>query len=101
MKALTLNEFIDNKIQQDDEFAQHYEREQIINNIAVMIANARKERHMTQSELAKKIGSKQSVVSRLESGSSSFIPSLETLVKVADALNMRLTLQLQAQKFWL
>ncbi|BCA93701.1 transcriptional regulator [Legionella antarctica] len=96
MKALTLNEFIDNKIQQDDEFARHYEREQIINNIAVMIANARKERHMTQSELAKKIGSKQSVVSRLESGSSAFIPSLETLVKVADALNMRLTLQLQA-----
>ncbi|USQ15527.1 helix-turn-helix transcriptional regulator (plasmid) [Legionella lytica] len=96
MKALTLNEFIDNKIKQDDEFAKHYEREQIINNIAVMIANARKERHMTQSELAKKIGSKQSVVSRLESGSSSFIPSLETLVKVADALNMRLTLQLQA-----
>ncbi|WP_058532891.1 helix-turn-helix domain-containing protein [Legionella saoudiensis] len=96
MKALTLNEFIDNKIKQDDDFAKHYEREQIINNIAVMIANARKERHMTQSELAKKIGSKQSVVSRLESGSSSFIPSLETLVKVADALNMRLTLQLQA-----
>ncbi|STO91547.1 helix-turn-helix domain-containing protein [Fluoribacter dumoffii] len=96
MKALTLNEFIDNKIKQDAEFAKHYEREQIINNIAVMIANARKERHMTQSELAKKIGSKQSVVSRLESGSSSFIPSLETLVKVADALNMRLTLQLQA-----
>ncbi|WP_415076959.1 helix-turn-helix domain-containing protein [Legionella sp.] len=44
----------------------------------------------------KKIGSKQSVISRLESGSSSFIPSLETLVKVADALNMKLTLQLQA-----
>lgn len=96
MKALTLNDFIHNKIEQDDEFAKHYEREQIINNIAVMIANARKERHMTQSELAKKIGSKQSVVSRLESGNSSFIPSLETLVKVADALNMRLKLQLQA-----
>ena len=96
MKALTLTDFIDNKIQQDPEFARHYEREQIINNIAVMIAHARKERHMTQSELAKKIGSKQSVVSRLESGNSSFIPSLETLVKVADALDMRLTLQLQA-----
>ena len=51
---------------------------------------------LEQIELAKKIGSKQSVVSRLESGSSAFIPSLETLVKVADALNMRLTLQLQA-----
>ena len=96
MKALTLNEFIDNKIQNDNEFAKHYEREQIINNIAVMIADARKERHMTQSELAKKMGSKQSVISRIESGSGSFIPSLETLVKVADALNMRLTLKLQS-----
>jgi ribosome-binding protein aMBF1 (putative translation factor) len=94
MKALTLNEFIDSKMQ-DDEFAKHYEREKIINNIAVMIASARKERHMTQSELAEKIGTRQSVISRLESGNSSFIPSLETLVKVADALNMHL-LQLQA-----
>ena len=95
MKALTLNDFINDKIKHNEEFARHYEREQIINNIAVMIANARKERHITQSELAQKIGTKQSVVSRLESGNGSFIPSLETLVKVADALNMRLTLQLQ------
>jgi transcriptional regulator with XRE-family HTH domain len=51
---------------------------------------------MTQSDLAKKIGSKQFVVSLLEIGSSAFIPSLETLVKVADALNMKLTLQLEA-----
>ncbi|SEG49489.1 hypothetical protein SAMN02746093_03153, partial [Legionella quinlivanii DSM 21216] len=56
MKALTLNEFIDDKIKQDEEFAKHYEREQIINNIAAMIVNARKKRHMTQSELANKIG---------------------------------------------
>ncbi|QDQ41203.1 helix-turn-helix transcriptional regulator (plasmid) [Legionella geestiana] len=96
MKALTLNEYIEDKIQQDVDFAAHYEREKIINDIAVMIANARKKRHMTQSELANKIGTRQSVISRLESGSSSFIPSLETLVKVADALNMHLKLQLQA-----
>ncbi|WP_327313451.1 helix-turn-helix transcriptional regulator [Legionella quinlivanii] len=38
----------------------------------------------------------QSVISRLESGNSSFIPSLETLVKIADALNMHLKLQVQA-----
>lgn len=96
MKALTLNDFINDKIKHDEEFSKHYEREQIINNIAVMIAKARKERHITQSELARKIGTKQSVVSRLESGNGAFIPSLETLVKVADALDMRLTLQLQA-----
>lgn len=95
MKVLTLNEFINDKLIRDNEFAIYYGREQIINNIAVMIAKARKERHMTQSELAQKIGSKQSVVSRLESGNSTFIPSLETLFKVASALNMHLNLQLQ------
>lgn len=96
MKLLTLNEFINNKTKEDKEFAKHYEREQIINNIAVMIVKARKERQMTQSELAKKIGTQQSVISRLESGTSAFIPSLETLVKVASALNMHLKLQLSA-----
>lgn len=45
MTAFTLNEFIDIKIQQNDEFARYYECEQSINNISVMIANALKERH--------------------------------------------------------
>ena len=79
MKALTLTDYVDNKLKTDAVFAEHYAREQIINNIAEMIVDARKTVHLTQSELAKKVGTTQSVISRIESGNSAFIPSLETL----------------------
>ncbi len=95
MKALTLTDYINKKLKKDPEFAAHYAREQIINNIAEMIVHARKTAHLTQSGLAKKIGTTQSVISRIESGSSAFIPSLETLVRIALALNMKLQLRLQ------
>ena len=95
MKALTLTNYIDKKLEADPEFSKHYAREQIINNIAEIIVDARKVGHLTQLELAKKVGTTQSVISRIESGNSAFIPSLETLVRIAAALNMKLQLQLQ------
>ncbi len=97
MRALTLTEFVSKQLKVDPEFSEHYAREQIINNIAEMIVEARKKVHLTQSELAKKIGTKQSVISRIESGNSAFIPSLETLIRIAAALNMKLQLEMQSQ----
>jgi len=44
----------------------------------------------TQKELAKKIGTKQPVISRLESGA--YNPSVKFLHRVADALNENLTI---------
>ena len=52
------------------------------------IIEKRLERGFTQAELAKKIGTKQSAISRLEGGS--YNPSLEFLHKVASALNTEL-----------
>ena len=95
MKSLTLTNYVDQKLKTDSEFAQHYAREQIINNIAEMIVNARKKIHLTQSALAQKVGTTQSVISRIESGHSAFIPSLETLLRIATALNMKLQLQMK------
>jgi len=94
MKALTLTDYINKKLQSDEQFVKHYAREQIINNIAEMIVDARKTTHLTQSELAQKVGTTQSVISRIESGDSAWIPSLETLFRIASALNMKLKLQL-------
>ncbi|MBU0531611.1 MAG: helix-turn-helix transcriptional regulator [Candidatus Uhrbacteria bacterium] len=47
---------------------------------------------MTQAALAKKVGTKQSAISRLESGT--YNPSVDFLKKVADALeaNLKVTL---------
>lgn len=95
MKARTLTDYVDKRLAADADFERYYAREQIINNIAEMIVDARQTVHLTQSELAKRVGTTQSVISRLESGNSAFIPSLETLVRVAAALDMKLQLQMR------
>ncbi|MFN3235365.1 MAG: multiprotein-bridging factor 1 family protein [Gammaproteobacteria bacterium] len=95
MKALTLTDYVKKRLESDAEFASHYAKEQLINDIAVMMVNARKTAHITQAQLAKKIGTTQSVISRIESGNSTWIPSLDTLVKIALALNMKLQLKLK------
>lgn len=60
--------------------------------LAEMIIEKRIQRGMTQAQLAKKIGTKQSAIARLESGS--YNPSIEFLNKVAVALNARLAVSL-------
>ena len=95
MKAFTLTEYISKKTNGDEEFASHYAREQVINNIAEMIVEARKDGCLTQSELAQKVGTTQSVISRIESGASSYVPSLDTLLKIAGAMHLKLQLQFQ------
>jgi len=55
------------------------------------IIEARMKKSLTQKELARKIGTKQSVISRLESGRAN--PSIVFLKKVAEALNTNLKIQ--------
>lgn len=57
-----------------------------------MIIEKRIERGMSQKELAKKIGTKQSAISRLESGS--YNPSISFLKKVSGALGAELKISL-------
>ena len=57
-----------------------------------LIIKRRIEQGLTQKELARKIDTKQSAVSRLESGS--YNPSIAFLQKVADALDARLKISL-------
>jgi predicted transcriptional regulator len=55
------------------------------------IIRLRNEQHLTQKELADKIGIKQSNISRLESGNSN--PSLEFLKKIAGGLGKELHIE--------
>jgi transcriptional regulator with XRE-family HTH domain len=55
---------------------------------------ARASAGITQAEIAERIGTTQSVIARLESGSGKHSPSLATLQKYAHALGCRLELRL-------
>jgi len=58
---------------------------------------ARERAGLTQAELAKKIGTKQPALSRLERGGFKKA-TVETLKKIADALDAKLVIELQAKK---
>jgi ribosome-binding protein aMBF1 (putative translation factor) len=57
-----------------------------------MIIRKRIKKGLTQRELAQKIGTKQSAISRLESGA--YNPTFSFLQKLADALGVRLKILL-------
>jgi DNA-binding XRE family transcriptional regulator len=56
------------------------------------IITARKEKNLTQKELAELIGTKQSNISRLESGR--YNPSLDFLNKIAQAVGKQLEVRI-------
>lgn len=56
------------------------------------LIEARIKNKMTQLDVAKKVGTKQSAIARLESGNVN--PSLEFLQKIATALNAKLSISL-------
>ena len=58
---------------------------------------AREKAGLTQAELAKKIGTKQPALSRLERGAFKKA-TVETLKKIADALDMQLVVKLQNKR---
>jgi transcriptional regulator with XRE-family HTH domain len=55
---------------------------------------ARAAQGLTQAQVAEKIGTTQSAVARMESGSGKHSPSLATLSKYAEALDCRLEVRL-------
>ncbi|HGZ70613.1 MAG TPA: XRE family transcriptional regulator [Nitratifractor sp.] len=50
---------------------------------------------LTQDDIAKKIGTSKSNISRLESLNNNYMPNLATLMKYAEALGMRLDIGLR------
>ncbi|MBS0352050.1 MAG: helix-turn-helix transcriptional regulator [Proteobacteria bacterium] len=97
MKKYTLKNFIDDEIKRDSEFAKEYERQKIIHEIARMIIEIRKSCDLSQVELAKKAGTTQPVIARIESGKDSRIPSLDLLTRIAHAANSKLHISLESQ----
>ncbi|EKE25888.1 MAG: XRE family transcriptional regulator [uncultured bacterium] len=73
------------------EFKRQYEESQPEYEIARAIIRVRIEKKMTQKELAKKMNTTQSVISRVEQAKTS--PSISFLKRLATALNTTLQIQ--------
>jgi len=78
---------------QDKEVAKEYERLKPRYELISQLIGARTKKGLTQGQLAKKIGTKQSAIARLESGNAN--PSVAFLEKMASALGSKLIIQIQ------
>lgn len=77
----------------DEAFRQEYERLKPRYEVISQIIEARKERNMTQSDLAKLMGTQKSNISRLESGN--YNPSLDFLIRIAGCLGKELQIKMR------
>lgn len=94
---ISLQEVLEKELK-DPEFRFYFEREQAISRIAHLIRDARQHAHLTQTELAKRAGTTQSVIARLESGGDARTPSMELLYRIANALKAKLVIMFEYKK---
>lgn len=80
------------KLLKDKKIKKFYEKLGPEFNLTAMLIKKRIEKGLTQKELAQKIRTKQSAISRLESGHYNF--SLAFLRKIAKALNAKLEVKI-------
>ena len=80
------------ELMKDPEFKAEYDALESEYELIRQLIEARAEKKMTQKQLAEKVGTRQSNISRLESGN--YNPSFQFLQKVAGALDKRLSIAL-------
>jgi len=71
-------------LMKDEEFKMEYEKLKPRYDVISQIIEARTSQHVTQEELAIRVGTQKSNISRLESGG--YNPSLDFLIKIARSL---------------
>lgn len=72
------------------------EQKSVRQSVIEQYVNSRKMQGITQAELAKRAGVPRSNITRFESGN--YNPSLEMMVRIAEALGMTLQVQLMAKE---
>jgi len=90
---ITFDEFIAEKCEKDPEFAEIYNSGYEEFKIGVMIKEMRQQSGMTQQELADKLNTKKSVISRMENHSEDM--KISTLKKVFKVFGKQLKLAIQ------
>lgn len=82
---------VKNTLMQNQNVKKEYNNLDVMYDIKKQIIKYRIENNLSQKELAEKIGTKQSAISRLENDD--YNPSIEFLDKVANALGKKLEIR--------
>ena len=88
---MDFNEYLQKALEEDYELKKEFNALQPEYEIIEKLVKVRTESNLTQKELAKKCGIKQSNISRLESGKAN--PTIKFLQKVADSLDCDLIVE--------
>ena len=81
----------------DSDFAKHFKKAGQAWNVALQLASLRKDAGLSQKELARKVGTSQQQISRLESPSYEG-HSLSMLRRVAEVLGATLSVEIKRKK---
>ena len=92
-KVMATSSEIHDILNQDEEFKNEYDRLKPRYDLIAQIINARHEQKITQAEMAKRMGTNKSNISRFESGS--YNPSLDFLIRAAASLGKKIEFSLQ------
>jgi len=97
MKTIKRPTFADfkKKALQNKEVSKEYDALKPLFSIKKELIATRIAKGLTQEEIAKKIGTSKSNISRLESLNNTYIPNLATLMKYAQALGKKLDIGLR------
>jgi len=90
---ITFEEFKKKALSNPD-VKEEYENLKPIFEIKKQLVQARLKRGLTQEEVANKMQTSKSNISRLESLSNKYVPNLMTLIKYANALNYKIDFRL-------
>ncbi len=77
------------------EVRKEYENLKPLFKIKKKLTEARLKKGLTQEEVAKRIGTSKSNISRIESLNNSYTPNLLTLIKYADALGYEIDIEIR------
>ena len=91
-KAGVKFEEVHNRLMKDEEFKMEYEKLKPRYELIAQIIDARSQLNITQEELAQRVGTQKSNISRFESGS--YNPSLDFITKVARSLGKEIHISL-------
>ncbi len=90
-KAVDFQEYLTQQLK-NPEIKKHYDKFGKQLEIAYQILKLRRQKRMSQAELAKKINTKQSNIARMEMGQQNF--TIDTLQKIAKAFKRELKIKI-------